>query len=100
MATYLADAPLFRDSANPKYRQIAAVDADKSGKDLYRILDHVFIDADGHAAFRANGIGKDAGKLRGNLRRYIHLAGGRDAPNVTDTAPIPAIAPSTTVPVG
>lgn len=42
LAAYLADAPAVRDSANPKYREIAKTGADKSGTDLYRILDLVF----------------------------------------------------------
>lgn len=42
LAAYLADTPRVRDSANPKYRQIAEIGAGKSGMDLYRILDLVF----------------------------------------------------------
>jgi aspartyl-tRNA(Asn)/glutamyl-tRNA(Gln) amidotransferase subunit A len=42
LATYLADAPEVRDSANPKYLQIARRGAAKTGTDLYRILDLVF----------------------------------------------------------
>lgn len=42
LATYLADTPKVRDSANPKYRQIAEVGAHKTATDLYRILDLVF----------------------------------------------------------
>lgn len=42
LAAYLADTPFVRDSANPKYRQIAEVGASKTGTDLYRILDLVF----------------------------------------------------------
>lgn len=42
LATYLAEAPLVRDSANAKYRQIAEIGASKTAMDLYRILDLVF----------------------------------------------------------
>jgi aspartyl-tRNA(Asn)/glutamyl-tRNA(Gln) amidotransferase subunit A len=42
LAAFLADTPSVRDSANPKYRQIANIGASKTGTDLYRILDLVF----------------------------------------------------------
>jgi aspartyl-tRNA(Asn)/glutamyl-tRNA(Gln) amidotransferase subunit A len=42
LAAYLADAPEVRNSANPKYLQIAKGGAAKTGTDLYRILDLVF----------------------------------------------------------
>lgn len=52
LAAYLSQAPEVRDSANPKYRQIADIGAAKSGTDLYRILDQVFkLRADSAALF-------------------------------------------------
>lgn len=42
LAAYLEDAPAVRNSANPKYLDIAKIGAGKSGTDLYRILDLVF----------------------------------------------------------
>jgi aspartyl-tRNA(Asn)/glutamyl-tRNA(Gln) amidotransferase subunit A len=42
LAAYLEGNPAVRDSANPKYRDIAHLGAEKSGPDLYRILDAVF----------------------------------------------------------
>ena len=42
LAAYLEDHPEVRVSANPKYVAIAKTGANKSGADLYRILDLVF----------------------------------------------------------
>lgn len=42
LAAYLADHPDVRDSANPKYRDIANAVAGKTATDLYRIADLVF----------------------------------------------------------
>lgn len=42
LAAYLENAPQVRDSANPKYLEIAKIGSAKSAADLYRILDLVF----------------------------------------------------------
>ena len=53
LAAYLEEAPDVRGSANPKYVEIAKAGAEKSGTDLYRILDLVFkLRNESHQIFR------------------------------------------------